>query len=108
MSTRNHPHSQYVQVDLIMGIRAHVLIQAKRSVTLDFVQSIGNARALTLKEQAVISRRAHDAADDRGKEWDNEIVVGCCEDLATIQDGREQAGTKVTSRVNSLGLLALP
>lgn len=83
------------------------LIQSKGSVTLGFVQSIGDAGTLTLKEQAIISRRAHNAADDRGKERDHEIVVGCCEDLSAIEDGRKQARTKVSSGVNSLVLLAL-
>lgn len=76
-------------------------------MTLGLVQSIGDAGALTLKEQAIVSGGAHNAADDRGKERNNEIVVGCGEDLSAVENCREQARTKVSSGVNSLVLLAL-
>jgi hypothetical protein len=78
-------------------------------MVLGFVQRIGNARPLSLKQHPVVSRRTQNTANNRGEEGNNEIVIGCREHLPAIDDSREQSRPKVSSWVNGLAsLVRLP
>ena len=60
-------------------------------------------RALPLVEEGVIGCSSHNAADNWGEQRDDKVIVGCSENLSTIDDGREQSRAEVSCRVDSLG-----
>ena len=79
-------------------------VQSERSIPIShFVESIRNMRALPLVEERVVGCSSHDTANNWSEQWDDKVIVGCSEDLSTIDNGREQSRAEVSRRVDSLG-----
>ena len=80
---------RYVQQTSITGHGAYS-IQSEGSIPVShFIESIRNMRALPFVKERVICCSPHNAADDRGEQGDDKIIVGCSEDLSTIDNGRK-------------------
>lgn len=72
-------------------------------ITLSSIKSIGDSRALTLKQQSIIHGGTNNAANNGDQERDEEVAALCSEDLASVDDGREETRTEITGRIDSLG-----
>lgn len=80
--------------------------QSEGSLTLSLVECIGNPRPITLKEHGIISGCTNNAANNRSENWNEEVAALGCENLTSIDNSRENSGSKISGRVQSLCLLA--
>lgn len=69
---------------------------------LDIVQSIGDARPVSLIEECVVSGSSDDTTYNGGKDGHNEVIVGRGKNLPAIDESREQSGTEISRGVDSL------
>lgn len=66
------------------------------------IQSIGDARSITLVEESVVNSGSNEAAHNRGQNRNNEIIMVRGKNFPTIDKGREEPGTEVSSRIDGL------
>lgn len=86
---------------------AKLIDQSEGSLTLSLVKGIGNPRSIALKEHGIVSGCTNNAANNRGKNRNEEVAALRCEDFASINNSREKSRAKISGWVQSLGLLAL-
>lgn len=70
-------------------LQSSTSLQSKGSVILNFVQSIGNTRTVSIKQHTVVSRRTNDATNNWGEKGHEEVVTSCRKYLPTVENSRE-------------------
>jgi hypothetical protein len=71
-------------------------------MTLSSIQSISNSRPFTLKQTSIIHSSTCNATKDGHEQRDHKVKPCSSEDFATIDERRENSGSKVTGWVDGL------